>query len=169
MKNKSDLSTSVVVFLILDVIFGVAFFVLNQSITWSTMIAFVLALIFWYFPQIGRLVGLNHPKPAKAAPVATPYADYYQINCQLDRQTCPDCGARDGRIYRTDEARPGRNYPPFHDGCRCIASPCTGDLPETNDRQYRDPQTGVLKTGPYLTYTDWHKAMVKKYGKSVFK
>jgi len=168
-KNKSDLSISIVVFLILDVILGVIFFLMKHPITWSTTLAVVLALIYWYFPQIGRLVGLNRPKSKSVHPVAAPYYDYYQINSQLDDQTCPECGARDGRIYRTDEARPGINYPPFHDGCRCVATPCTGELPATNDRQYRDPQTGELKSGPYLTYTDWRKAMRQKYGQDTFK
>lgn len=170
MKKRSDISISIIVFLILDVILGSIFYTLGYAITWSTGIAVVLAIIYWLFPQIGRLIGLNRPQAEHPIqPVETPYTDYYQITCVLDRETCPDCGAQDGRVYRTDEARPGINYPPFHDGCRCIAAPCTGDLPTTTNRQYLDPKTGELGMGPYLTYSNWRKAMLKEYGKDVFK
>lgn len=169
MKKTSNLSTSIIIFLILDVLLGILFFLIGQAITWSTIIAAGLAIIYWACPQIGRLVGLNRPQPTSPTVTANqPYADYYQLNCQLDKDTCPDCGARDGRIYRTDEALPGRNYPPFHPGCRCTVTPCTGELPAAPDRQYRDPQTNALKTGPYLTYAAWRQAMLKQYGPTVF-
>lgn len=166
MKKKSNLSTSIVVFLILDVVLGIIFYLMGQAIAWSTLIAVGLALIYWYFPKIGRLVGLNRPQAPR--PTDAPHYDYYQLNCQLDKTTCPACGARDGRIYRTDEARPGLNYPPFHPGCRCRATPCTGELPATPDRPYRDPVTGESRHGAYLTYDDWRKAMLAQYGPTAF-
>ncbi|NLR09887.1 MULTISPECIES: minor capsid protein [unclassified Levilactobacillus] len=169
MKKTRNLSTSIVVFLILDVTLGVIFFLLGQAILWSTIIAAVLAVIYWSFPQISRLIGLNRPQSDQPEiPAEQRHYDFYQLNCQLDKHTCPDCGTQDGRIYRTDEALPGRNYPPFHPGCRCTATPCTGELPATPNRQYRDPQTDDYQTGPYLTYADWRKAMIAQYGAHIF-
>lgn len=95
--------------------------------------------------------------------------DYYEIMCTLDAKTCPTCAKMDGKIYKSREAKPGVNLPPFHENCRCTTAPYMPDLPPATERWYRDPKTGKGEIGPYKTYSEWHEAMIKKYGNNIFK
>lgn len=46
--------------------------------------------------------------------------EQYQFLCGLDDRTCPVCRALDGQVFQTKDARPGYNFPPMHEGCRCM-------------------------------------------------
>lgn len=45
--------------------------------------------------------------------------DRYTYLATLDLRTCPQCAALDGKTFKVSEARPGVNYPPMCDSCRC--------------------------------------------------
>ncbi|HMM31622.1 MAG TPA: minor capsid protein [Clostridia bacterium] len=51
------------------------------------------------------------------------YADsgveQYEVFVSLDERTCKKCGARDGEVHATADAKTSVNYPPFHSNCRC--------------------------------------------------
>ena len=43
----------------------------------------------------------------------------YEILCALDSKTCEHCKSLDRQIFNVSDAVIGKNFPPFHSGCRC--------------------------------------------------
>lgn len=95
-------------------------------------------------------------------------ASRYRILGTLDAKTCAKCAQMDERVFSTSEIVPGKNFPPFHDGCRCDVTPYAPHLSD-DQRWYRDPKTGKGQLGPYQTYETWKQSMIDKYGQDVFK
>ena len=46
----------------------------------------------------------------------------YRILTALDDRTCDKCRPFDDRVFSVAKAVVGKNYPPFHDGCRCAVA-----------------------------------------------
>lgn len=47
----------------------------------------------------------------------------YEIMDSDDERTCSLCKSHRGKIYNTNEAVIGVDFPPFHDKCRCTVYP----------------------------------------------
>lgn len=81
----------------------------------------------------------------------------YLILATLDSKTCSICGELDRKIFQTNDAIIGLNFPPFHQGCRCTTVPYYGDKDLTEmTRVARDPETGKSYEVPGdMTYKEW--------------
>jgi len=86
----------------------------------------------------------------------------YQILATLDMKTSDICREQDGKIYETDKATVGVNYPPFHPFCRTTTIPYyEDDDKEVGTRAARDPATGkVYKVPSNMTYREWQKKYI---------
>lgn len=90
--------------------------------------------------------------------------DRYTYLATLDLRTCPKCAALDGKTFKVSEARPGVNYPPMCDSCRCTTVAYFKD--NGGQRRARDPVTKKsYLVSAKMKYNAWHKNIVKKYGK----
>lgn len=92
----------------------------------------------------------------------------YQISSTLDKSTCTKCGSMDLKVFQTSNAKFGINFPPFHDGCRCIVDSYIAGLPDIGERWMRNPKTDKGELTSRKTYSEWKKLMIEKYGKDVF-
>ena len=45
--------------------------------------------------------------------------EYYKISPVMDEKTCEKCKELSRMKFKFSERVPGKNFPPFHDGCRC--------------------------------------------------
>ena len=103
--------------------------------------------------------------------------DQYEVLVSLDERTCKKCGARDGEIHATADAKTSVNYPPFHSNCRCttvahfsqeqleewerLGLEHTGAQDELGKRFARGADgKGVMLPGD-LKYNDWVDQHVK--------
>ena len=48
--------------------------------------------------------------------------DEYEFMAALDERTCEVCGSLDGKHFKVSDAKPGVNFPPMHEGCRCTTA-----------------------------------------------
>ena len=80
----------------------------------------------------------------------------YCFLASLDGNTCPICGALDGKIFSISEMQVGVNCPPMHKGCRCTTiSVIDSQLPDK--RRAHNLITNKSEIIPYITYSDWIK------------
>lgn len=90
----------------------------------------------------------------------------YKVVAALDGNTCPVCGAMDGKIFDIDEYKPGSTAEPFHPRCRCCTSPYFEDTDNVGTRIARDVKTGKSFELPAdTTYEQWKEMQDSKYGK----
>lgn len=85
----------------------------------------------------------------------------YQILCCLDDSTCPICGKMDLRHFKYKQAKTGKNYPPFHKGCRCTVVPYYEDFAE-DERAARDSNGKTIYVPGNMKWTKWKQI----YGKT---
>lgn len=73
--------------------------------------------------------------------------DQYEFMATLDDETCPICGALDGKHFKIKDAKIGVNFPPMHLGCRCTtvsydpddeADWATSGVPMPKSRNYAE-------------------------------
>ena len=56
--------------------------------------------------------------------------EYYIISPVVDEKTCEKCKELSKTKFKFSDRMPGKNFPPFHNGCRCsivIAEPASWD------------------------------------------
>ena len=93
----------------------------------------------------------------------------YKFVAVLDKRTSHICQQHDNKVYNTDEAVPGVNYPPLHPWCRSTTIAHDDDIDYSKlERRARNPETGKVEYVPAdISYKEWYdKYVAKDRGKS---
>ena len=93
----------------------------------------------------------------------------YKFVAVLDRRTSHICQEHDNKVYNTDEAVPGVNYPPLHPWCRSTTIAHDDDIDYSKlERRARNPETGKVEyVSADMSYKEWYdKYVAKDKGKS---
>ena len=93
----------------------------------------------------------------------------YKFVAVLDKRTSHICQEHDNKVYNTDEAVPGVNYPPLHPWCRSTTIAHDDDIDYSKlERRARNPETGKVEYVPAdMSYKEWYdKYVAKDKGKS---
>ena len=93
----------------------------------------------------------------------------YKFVAVLDKRTSHICQEHDNKVYDTDKAVPGVNYPPLHPWCRSTTIAHDDDIDYSKlERRARNPETGKVEYVPAdMSYKEWHdKYVAKDRGKS---
>lgn len=82
----------------------------------------------------------------------------YKFVAVLDKRTSHICQQHDNKVYNTDEAIPGVNYPPLHPWCRSTTIAYDEDADYSKlERRARNPKTGEVEYVPAdMTYNEWY-------------
>ena len=86
----------------------------------------------------------------------------YKFVAVLDRRTSHICQEHDNKVYDTDKAVPGVNYPPLHPWCRSttVAYDEYADYSKLK-RRARNPETGKTELVPAdMSYKEWYNKYV---------
>ena len=88
----------------------------------------------------------------------------YKFVAVLDRRTSHICQEHDNKVYDTDKAVPGVNYPPLHPWCRSTTIAHDDDIDYSKlERRARNPKTGKVEYVPAdMTYDEWYSEYVAK-------
>jgi SPP1 gp7 family putative phage head morphogenesis protein len=88
----------------------------------------------------------------------------YKFVAVLDRRTSEICQEHDNKVYDTDKAVPGVNYPPLHPWCRSTTIAHDEDAGYSKlERRARNPETGKVEYVPAdMTYDEWYSKYVEK-------
>ena len=88
----------------------------------------------------------------------------YKFVAVLDKRTSHICQEHDNKVYNTDEAVPGVNYPPLHPWCRSTTIAHDDDIDYSKlERRAIDPVTGRTEYVPAdMSYKEWHSKYVAK-------
>lgn len=88
----------------------------------------------------------------------------YKFVAVLDRRTSEICQEHDNKVYYTDKAIPGVNYPPLHPWCRSTTIAHDDDIDYSKlERRARNPKTGKVEYVPAdMSYDDWYSEYVEK-------
>ena len=88
----------------------------------------------------------------------------YKFVAVLDRRTSHICQEHDNKVYDTDKAVPGVNYPPLHPWCRSTTIAHDEDIDYSKlERRARNPKTGKVEYVPAdMTYNEWYDKYVAK-------
>ena len=88
----------------------------------------------------------------------------YKFVAVLDRRTSHICQEHDNKVYNTDEAVPGVNYPPLHPWCRSTTVGYDEDADYSKlERRARNPVTGKTELVPAdMNYKEWYDKYVEK-------
>lgn len=86
----------------------------------------------------------------------------YKFVAVLDKRTSHICQEHDNKVYDTDKAVPGVNYPPLHPWCRSTTIAHDDDIDYSKlERRARNPETGKVEYVPAdMTYKDWYSKYV---------
>ena len=93
----------------------------------------------------------------------------YKFVAVLDKRTSHICQEHDNKVYDTDKAVPGVNYPPLHPWCRSTTIAYDEDADYSKlERRARNPKTGKVEYVPAdMSYKEWYdKYVAKDRGKS---
>ena len=93
----------------------------------------------------------------------------YRFIAVLDKRTSHICQEHDNKVYDTDEAVPGVNYPPLHPWCRSTTVAYDDDIDYSKlERRARNPKTNKVEYVPAdMSYDEWYSKYVD--GKEVVK
>ena len=82
----------------------------------------------------------------------------YKFVAVLDKRTSHICQQHDNKVYNTDEAIPGVNYPPLHPWCRSTTIAYDEDADYSKlERRARNPKTGEVEYVPAdMSYKEWY-------------
>lgn len=82
----------------------------------------------------------------------------YKFVAVLDKRTSHICQQHDNKVYDTDKAVPGVNYPPLHPWCRSTTIAHDEDIDYSKlERRARNPETGKVEYVPAdMSYDDWY-------------
>ena len=88
----------------------------------------------------------------------------YKFVAVLDKRTSHICQQHDNKVYNTDEAVPGVNYPPLHPWCRSTTIAHDDDIDYSKlERRARNPETGKVEYVPAdMSYKEWYSEYVAK-------
>nr|DAN44893.1 MAG TPA: minor capsid protein [Caudoviricetes sp.] len=88
----------------------------------------------------------------------------YRFIAVLDRRTSHICQEHDNKVYDTDKAVPGVNYPPLHPWCRSTTIAHDDDIDYSKlERRARNPETGKVEYVPAdMSYKEWYDKYVEK-------
>ena len=88
----------------------------------------------------------------------------YKFVAVLDKRTSHICQQHDNKVYNTDEAVPGVNYPPLHPWCRSTTIAYDEDTDYSKlERRARNPKTGKVEYVPAdMSYKEWYDKYVEK-------
>ena len=88
----------------------------------------------------------------------------YKFVAVLDKRTSHICQQHDNKVYNTDEATPGVNYPPLHPWCRSTTIAHDDDIDYSKlERRARNPETGKVEYIPAdMSYKEWYDKYVVK-------
>lgn len=94
----------------------------------------------------------------------------YKFVAVLDRRTSEICQEHDNKVYDTDKAVPGVNYPPLHPWCRSTTVAHDEDTDYSKlERRARNPKTGKVEYVPAdMSYKEWYSRYVAKDGGKVY-
>ena len=86
----------------------------------------------------------------------------YKFVAVLDKRTSHICQQHDNKVYNTDEAVPGVNYPPLHPWCRSTTIAYDEDADYSKlERRARNPETGKVEYVPAdMSYKEWYSKYV---------
>ena len=86
----------------------------------------------------------------------------YRFIAVLDKRTSHICQEHDNKVYDTDKAVPGVNYPPLHPWCRSTTIAHDEDADYSKlERRARNPETGKVEYVPAdMTYKEWYSKYV---------
>ena len=86
----------------------------------------------------------------------------YKFVAVLDKRTSHICQEHDNKVYDTDKAVPGVNYPPMHPWCRSTTIAHDDDIDYSKlERRARNPETGKVEYVPAdMTYKEWYDKYV---------
>ena len=86
----------------------------------------------------------------------------YKFVAVLDRRTSEICQEHDNKVYDTDKAVPGVNYPPLHPWCRSTTIAHDDDIDYSKlERRARNPETGKVEYVPAdMSYKEWYSKYV---------
>lgn len=91
----------------------------------------------------------------------------YKIVETLDNETCPLCGALDGKVFKMSEYEVGTTAPPFHPWCRGCTAPYFADMEDWNKiRSAKDENGKTFTVDGNTTYKEWSKKAFNNSGKS---
>ena len=93
----------------------------------------------------------------------------YRFVAVLDKRTSHICQEHDNKVYDTDKAVPGVNYPPLHPWCRSTTIAHDDDIDYSKlERRARNPKTGKTELVPAdMTYKDWYSKYVVQDEKNI--
>ena len=88
----------------------------------------------------------------------------YKFVAVLDKRTSHICQDHDNKVYDTDKAVPGVNYPPLHPWCRSTTIAHDDDIDYSKlERRARNPETGKVEYVPAdMSYKEWYDKYVAK-------
>ena len=88
----------------------------------------------------------------------------YRFVAVLDKRTSHICQEHDNKVYDTDKAVPGVNYPPLHPWCRSTTIAHDDDIDYSKlERRARNPKTGKVEYVPAdMSYGEWYDKYVEK-------
>ena len=92
--------------------------------------------------------------------------EQFKIVASFDKDTCPLCGALDGKVFKMSEYQVGLTAPPFHPWCRCCTCPYFEDMEGIGERWTRNPDGTAHKVPADTKFEDWKKANVVQPSKS---
>ena len=86
----------------------------------------------------------------------------YKFVAVLDKRTSHICQEHDNKVYDTDKAVPGVNYPPLHPWCRSTTIAHDEDIDYSKlERRARNPETGEVEYVPAdMSYKEWYDKYV---------
>ena len=86
----------------------------------------------------------------------------YKFVAVLDRRTSEICQEHDNKVYDTDKAIPGVNYPPLHPWCRSTTIAHYEDADYSKlERRARNSETGKVEYVPAdMSYKEWYDKYV---------
>ena len=86
----------------------------------------------------------------------------YKFVAVLDKRTSHICQEHDNKVYDTDKAVPGVNYPPMHPWCRSTTIAHDDDIDYSKlERRARNPETGKVEYVPAdMSYKEWYSKYV---------
>ena len=86
----------------------------------------------------------------------------YVFVAVLDKRTSRICQEHDNKVYDTDKAVPGVNYPPLHPWCRSTTIAYDEDADYSKlERRARNPKTGKVEYVPAdMSYKEWYSKYV---------
>lgn len=86
--------------------------------------------------------------------------EYFSVSATFDKDTCTDCGFREGEKIPMSLYEVGATAPPFHPNCRCDIIPADEDDEIKSYRAARDKNGNYIEVPSDMTYRQWRQKFV---------